>query len=266
MVDSPERVTMSQPPFDPQRADAPQPAASDQSPSQSRTAAHVLAAYALGERNFARWNLAGADLKNATLKDANFFHANLQGADLSGADLTRCNFSQATLTTANLRGANISRAYFDGAITFGADLTDTIADRPTPTEARPVTVSAAQTSTQLPSAVLSPPQGTSRTTTPASQNYAHAPSVPPTVRSSRSPTRTYLQTLGLGVLLVIVGIALPAQTEQCTTGGFGQYCIETVYTYNGVSAPVVKGLLIVAGILCVVVVGFLLVSRNTQQK
>ena len=78
--------------------------------------------------------------------------------------------------------------------------------------------------------------------------------------------RTYLQTIGLGVLLAIVGIVLPAQTQQCTTDSLGQYCIETVYTYNGIDASVVKGLLIVAGILCVVVAGFLLVIRNTQQK
>jgi predicted RNA-binding Zn-ribbon protein involved in translation (DUF1610 family) len=115
-------------------------------------------------------------------------------------------------------------------------------------------------------AVAAPRSPLTQNTTPGSQNNAHAPSVLPKVRSSSAPTRTDLQTLGLGVLLVIVGIALPAQTEQCTTEYIGQYCIETVYTYNGVSAPVVKGLLIVAGILCVVVVGFLLVSRNTQQK
>ena len=219
---------------------------------------------------FAHWNLTGADLTGATLTDANFFRANLTGANLSEADLTRSNFSQATLTSANLRGANISEAYFDQAVTFGADLTDTISDRPTPREAQPVTASAAQTPAQPPSAVLSSSPSTSqsapRTTTPASQNRAHAPSVPPTVKSSKSPTRTYLQTLGLGVLLVIVGIALPAQTERCTTDAFGQYCIETVYTYNGIDAPVCKGIFIVVGILCFVVAGFLLVSRYTQQK
>ena len=74
-----------------------------------RTSAQLLAAYADGQRMFAHWNLAGADLRNATLKDANFFRANLKGANLSRADLTRCNFSQATLSSTNLRGANISQ-------------------------------------------------------------------------------------------------------------------------------------------------------------
>lgn len=219
---------------------------------------------------FADWNLTGADLKGATLTDANFFRANLTGANLSEADLARSNFSQATLTSANLRGANISGAYFDKAVTFGADLTDTITDRPTYRDAQPAVAPAPQTPAQPAPAVLSSspstPQSAPRTTTPASQNNAHAPSVPPTVRSSRSPTRTYLQTIGLGVLLVIVGIALPAQTEQCTTDSFGQYCIETVYTYNGISAPVCKGILIVVGILCVVVAGVLFANRNTEQN
>jgi pentapeptide repeat protein len=268
LVKPKEGKALSQSPSDPQSANP--PSASGASSQQPRSANELLAAYARGDRMFAHWNLTGADLKGATLTDANFFRATLKEANLSGADLTRCNFSQAILTATSLRGANISEAYFDNAVTFGADLTDTISDRPTPRVARPVTMSAAQTPTQPPSAVLSSSpsttQGAPRTTTPASQNNAHAHSVPPTVRSSRSPTRTYLQTLGLGVLLVIVGIALPAQTEQCSTNGFGQYCIETVYTYNGVSAPVCKGFLIVVGILCFVVAGFLLVSRNTQEK
>jgi uncharacterized protein YjbI with pentapeptide repeats len=264
LVKPKEGKALSQSPFDPQSANP--PSASGASSQQPRSANELLAAYARGDRMFAHWNLMGADLKGATLTDANFFHATLKDANLSGADLTRCNFSQATLTGANLRGANISGAYFDQAVTFGADLTDTISDRPTPREARPVTVSAAQTPMQPPSAVPSSspsiPQSAPRTTTPAGQNSAHAPSV----KSSRSSTRTYLQTLGLGVLLVIVGFALPAQTERCTTDALGQYCIETVYTYNGIDAPVCKGILIVVGILCFVVGGFLLVSRNSQQK
>lgn len=255
---------MSQSPSDFQPAKM--PSTSGASSQQPRSASEVLAAYTSGNRMFAHWNLTGADLKGATLTDANFFGANLKDANLSGADLTRCNFSQATLTGTNLRGANISAAYFDKAVTFGADLTDTISDRPTPKEVRTAVAPAPQT--PAPAVLSSPftPQSAPRTTTPTSQNNAHAPSIPPTVRSSRSPKRTYLQTIGLGVLLVIVGIVLPAQTEQCTTSSIGQYCIETVYTYNGIDAPIVKGFLIVAGILCVVVAGFLLVSRNMQQK
>lgn len=261
MSQQPSDSSASQPVFSP---------TSGAAAHQQRSASELLAAYARGDRNFARWDLAAADLKNATLKDANFFLANLTGANLSGADLTRCNFSQATLTNANLRGANISGASFDAAVTFGADLTDTITDQPTPREARPAVAPAPQAPAQPAPAALSSspstPQSAPRTTTPASQNNAHVPSVQPTVRSSSKSARTSLQTLGLGVLLVIVGIALPAQTEQCTTGNFGQYCIETVYTYNGLDAPVCKGILIVVGILCVVAAGFLYANRNAQQK
>lgn len=264
---------MSQPPSDSSASrpiSSPPSGTSDASAQQQRSASELLAAYDSGNRNFARWNLAAADLKNATLKDANFFHANLTGANLSEADLTRCNFSQALLTTANLRGANISGAYFDGAVTFGADLTDTITDRPTPKEARPVVAPASQTPSQPTSAVLSSPPSTpqvgTRTATPARQNTPHAPAVPSKVRSSSKPTRTDLQVFGVGVIFVIAGILLPTQTEQCTTGNFGQYCIETVYTYNGVSAPVAKGVLIVVGILCFVIAGFLYANRNKQQN
>ncbi|HEY1387647.1 MAG TPA: pentapeptide repeat-containing protein [Ktedonobacterales bacterium] len=114
--------------------------------NQQRTAAELLDAYAHGQRMFAYWDLTGADLRNATLKDANFFRANLKGAILSGADLTRCNLSQATLSGAVLRGANTSEAYFDGAVTFGADLTDVITDQPT----------AKETATPTPTMTLTP--------------------------------------------------------------------------------------------------------------
>lgn len=115
-------------------------------------------------------------------------------------------------------------------------------------------------------AVAAPRSPLTQNSTPASQNNAHAPSVPPKVRSSSAPTRTDLQTLGLGVLLFVGGILLPTQTERCTTDFIGRYCIETVYTYNGLSAPVAKGILIVAAILCFVVAGFLYANRNNQQK
>ena len=260
---------MTQQPSDPQMSNPLSPP-TGAAANRQRSASELLAAYADGQRMFAYWNLTGADLKNATLKDANFFRANLERADLSGADLTRCSFSQAVLTAANLSGANISRAFFDKAVTFGADLTNTITDRPTPGEARPVTAPASQTPAQPTSAVLSSPpstyHGAPRTTTSASQNNPHAPSIPPMVRTTSSPTRADLQWLGVGVLLFIGGILLPAQTEQCATNSFGQYCIETVYTYDGLSAPVCKGILIVLGILCIVGAGALYVRRNTQQK
>lgn len=78
--------------------------------------------------------------------------------------------------------------------------------------------------------------------------------------------RTDLRFLVLGVLLFIIGIALPTQTERCTTDSLGQYCIDTIYTYNGLSAPVAKGIFIVVGILCIVGAGFLYARRNKQQK
>lgn len=261
---------MSQPPSDSSASQSLFSSQSGAAANQQRSASELLAAYASGARNFARWNLAGADVTNATLKDANFFHADLTRANLSGADLTRCNFSQATLTAANLQGANISGAFFDSAVTFGADLTGAITDRPSPKEAQPVAAPASQTPSQPASAALSSPpsapQGGTRTATTASQNNPLAPSVPLKARSSSKPARTALQALGVGAMLVVGGIILPSQTEQCTTGGFGQYCIETVYTYNGISAPVCKGILIVVGILCVVVAGVLFANRNTEQN
>ena len=78
--------------------------------------------------------------------------------------------------------------------------------------------------------------------------------------------RTDLQLLVLGVFLFIGGILLPTQSERCTTDALGQYCIETIYTYNGLSAPVAKGILIVVAILCIVGAGFLYARRSRQQK
>src|SRR5512146_2902476 len=67
-----EGKALSQSPSDPQSANP--PSASGASSQQPRSANELLAAYARGDRMFAHWNLAGADLNNATLKDANFFH------------------------------------------------------------------------------------------------------------------------------------------------------------------------------------------------
>ena len=125
--------------YDPQQSPAEQ--------TTAHTAAQALAEYASGNRTFAYWNLAGAVLRNADLRDANFYGAILRGADLSGADLTRCNFARTDLRAAVLRGANISQAYLDTASTDGADMSEIITDRPSaqnvltpiaPTPATPV--------------------------------------------------------------------------------------------------------------------------------
>ncbi len=108
--------------YDSQQSQAGQPTA--------HTAAQALAAYASGNRTFAYWNLAGADLRNVDLRDANFYGAVLRGADLSGADLSRCNFARTDLRSAILRGANISDAYLDTAFTDGADMSGAITGRP----------------------------------------------------------------------------------------------------------------------------------------
>lgn len=72
-------------------------------------------------------NLRRANLNGANLKDARLNHANLPGADLSNADLRGADFSGANLLLANFTDADVS-----GAIFTNANLEKTIglADQP----------------------------------------------------------------------------------------------------------------------------------------
>jgi hypothetical protein len=70
---------------------------------------------------------AGADLRDADLRDANLGGANLRGANLrdanlGGADLRDANLGGANLRDANLRDANLGGANLGGANLRGADL------------------------------------------------------------------------------------------------------------------------------------------------
>ena len=64
-------------------------------------------------------NMAGIDLKEASL-----IKANLQGADLNGADLRYANLRRANLVGANLKGARLNHANLPGADLSDADLTN----------------------------------------------------------------------------------------------------------------------------------------------
>jgi lipoprotein signal peptidase len=75
-----------------------------------------------------------------------------------------------------------------------------------------------------------------------------------------------LEFLGLGLLLLIVAIILPTETETCSTTAFGPSCIQTIYTYNGVSAPTAKAILFVIAALCIAGGVILLVLRNLKQS
>ena len=91
------------------------------------TAEELLAAYAVGERNFSGAelrgdNLRGADLRRADLSGANLDEADLDGANLSRANLSRANLDGANLSRANLDGANLSRANLSRANLGGANL------------------------------------------------------------------------------------------------------------------------------------------------
>ena len=92
-----------------------------------RSAESLITRYQTGKRDFVRWNLRGANLRNAGLSGADLREANLSNADLSGADLSRAklsraDLSEADLSRANLSGANLTRADLSGAHLGGADL------------------------------------------------------------------------------------------------------------------------------------------------
>jgi hypothetical protein len=78
--------------------------------------------------------------------------------------------------------------------------------------------------------------------------------------------RADLEFLGLGLLLLIVAIILPTETETCSNIGFGPSCIQTIYTYDGVSASTAKAVLYVVAALCIACGVILLVLHNLKQN
>ena len=64
---------------------------------------------------------------------------------------------------------------------------------------------------------------------------------------------TAIKNLVFGVLLAAAALILPTQTENCSDGGFGQVCVQTVYTYFGMSAQTFKILLGIAGVLLIAI-------------
>lgn len=73
--------------------------------------------YQIGQRNFAGWQLRGADLTNADLQQID-----LRGAELNGSNCSHVNFYNADLRGADLRGVNFQSANLQGADLRGADL------------------------------------------------------------------------------------------------------------------------------------------------
>ncbi len=67
-------------------------------------------------------NMAGMDLREASLVKANLAGANLSGADLRYANLRRANLNGANLQNARLNHANLPGANLSGADLRGADL------------------------------------------------------------------------------------------------------------------------------------------------
>jgi hypothetical protein len=76
--------------------------------------------------------------------------------------------------------------------------------------------------------------------------------------------RADLELFALGLLLLVVAIVIPTETETCSTNGFGQFCTQTIYTYDGVSAQTAKVLLFVVAALCLAGGAILLILRNTR--
>jgi hypothetical protein len=74
--------------------------------------------------NLAGANLAGADLRYANLRRANLAGANLRGTQLNFANLPGADLSEADLSDANLSGANLLLTNFSGANVSGAIFTN----------------------------------------------------------------------------------------------------------------------------------------------
>jgi hypothetical protein len=78
--------------------------------------------------------------------------------------------------------------------------------------------------------------------------------------------RADLELFALGLLVLVVAIIIPTVTESCSNNGFGQFCTQTIYTYDGVSASTAKAILFVVAALCIAGGVILLILRNKSQK
>jgi len=67
----------------------------------------------------------------------------------------------------------------------------------------------------------------------------------PVAPEKRTIKRDDWQTIGGGLLVLLVAILLPTETTMCTTDSITgqQFCQTTIYTYNGVSASFAKTVL-----------------------
>lgn len=80
--------------------------------------------------------------------------------------------------------------------------------------------------------------------------------------------RADLELLVLGLLVLVVAIVIPTETEACSNNGFGQFCTQTIYTYDGVSAPTAKAILFVVAALCIAggVIFFILRNKRPNKS
>lgn len=82
-------------------------------------------------------------------------------------------------------------------------------------------------------------------TSPTSASRPPTPAAP----QQRTMKRSDWQTIGGGLIALILAIILPTQTSMCTTDSVTgqQFCQTTIYTYDGVSASTAKIILFIIG-------------------
>jgi uncharacterized protein YjbI with pentapeptide repeats len=85
-------------------------------------ASELLKRYAVGERDFLRVELSGANLSGDNLSEAKLSGANLSGDNLSGANLSGADLISADLSGAYLYATDLSGAYLISADLISADL------------------------------------------------------------------------------------------------------------------------------------------------
>jgi len=83
-------------------------------------------AWANGEDDGVRANLAHLDLRELYMQGRDLRWVNFTGANMAGVDLSFANMSEACLTGADLRGANLTGVNFANAMLVRADLTDAV--------------------------------------------------------------------------------------------------------------------------------------------
>lgn len=84
-------------------------------------------------------------------------------------------------------------------------------------------------------------------------------------KRKRSPLNEAIRLFICAVVSAAAAILIPVESVSCTNDGYGQVCVDTTYTYNGLDAHTFKLILGAIAILCVAGSVYYFIRHNKAQ-